>query len=1174
MNGFKQWVIAAERRRRQSRIGSVRSSLASSRAGGLAAESLRLESLEPRTMLAFEPTAAETLLTYLVNETRRAPEATATRLSVNLPVGQRGPFAPLVVNESLLKAARLHSDDMLANNYMSHYGLNGSSPGQRATAAGYATGSISENVYSSSSTGPFADTPEAFVIGMNDGWFQSSGHRENMLTASWTEFGGGVAIRLKPSGATRGTELFGNYDEGPFLTGVVFSDVNSNRRFNVHEGLAGITVTATGPMGTFTTTTMSAGGWSLKVPAGEYVVAAAGGVFAGASSVPVVVGNANVAIDFISGVPNGWVNFAQHVNAAPVLSTALSPTLPPLVVASPSPAGVPVDSLLASAFSDRDTLSPRGIAITSVAGNMGWGWQYSTDAGLTWANIGQPTVATSRLLRSHDLVRLIPTGSQTGVASLSYRAWDQTSGSVAAVVDTTAAGGTSAFSTAIATATCGVIASNTAPTLASSGGGSIASVHEDSASPPGTSVAKIVGAAFSDIDSGTPPAIAVTGTSGASDGTWSYSTNGGLSWSRFDDVSDVQAIPLRSSDLVRFTPISNFVGQATITFRAWDQSSGRAGVAADLTSGEAVGGARPFSVGKATAVVTVTNVNDAPEFVTGAAALRLRPVAANVSLQEAVGTGTMVGDLLGNSVRDRDAAAAKGIAIIGIDGSGDIWWNGGSGGYSTSPPSPRFAMLLRDDDFIYFHPKSGFSGTANVTFRLWDQTADVRGNSGADLSNAGRSTGGTNAFGSEILTAKVVVGGEGASPVAAFGQLTRSAAGGAVESVPVTFTKAVEGFDIGDVSLTRDGTKVALASAILTGTGSSFQIGNLSGATALPGAYVLTLSKVRSGVTDASGNRLEATVNSSFVVALPQQPATPPSAPTSVVGTPGNGSVQLSWAAPASNGGSAITNYVVQRSSDGGLSWTAVERVASSTPSATVTGLTNGIGYVFRVAASNAVGTGAFSVPSASVVPIGDPTLPVAPTSVVASAGNRTVRLFWSPSVGTSTLSRATSYTVGYSRDGGASWTTLRVSSTRPTALVSGLFNGVAYIFRVAGANRFGTGAFSSISSPVTPATSPSAPPKPAVVSGSRQLAVSIAPPHNDGGSRVTRYLVQYRDINMRAWKSVVLDSPSAATFTITGLRDGARYWVRARAENAIGASVFSAPVLSRTLLSAGAFSR
>ena len=461
-----------------------------------------------------------------------------------------------------------------------------------------------------------------------------------------------------------------------------------------------------------------------------------------------------------------------------------------------------------------------------------------------------------------------------------------------------------------------------------------------------------------------------------------------------------------------------------------------------------------------------------------------------------------------------------------------------------------------------------------MTFRLWDQTADVRGNSGADLSNAGRSTGGTNAFGSEILTAKVVVGGEGASPVAAFGQLTRSAAGGAVESVPVTFTKAVEGFDIGDVSLTRDGTKVTLASAILTGTGSSFQIGNLSGATALPGAYVLTLSKVKSGITDASGNRLEATVNSSFVVALPQQPATPPSAPTSVVGTPGNGSVQLSWTAPASNGGSAITNYVVQRSSDSGLSWTAVERVASSTPSATVTGLTNGIGYVFRVAASNAVGTGAFSVPSASVVPIGDPTLPVAPTSVVASAGNRTVRLFWSPSVGTSTLSRATSFTVGYSRDGGASWTTLRVPSTRPTALVSGLFNGVAYIFRVAGANRFGTGAFSSISSPVTPATSPSAPPKPAVVSGSRQLAVSIAPPHNDGGSRVTRYLVQYRDINVRAWKSVVLDSPSAATFTITGLRDGARYWVRARAENAIGASVFSAPVLSRTLLSAGAFSR
>ena len=297
------------------------------------------ESLEARAMLAFEPTAAETLLAYLVNETRRAPDAAASRLAVSLPAEQRGPFAPLVVNESLLKASRLHSQDMLTNNYMSHYGLNGSSPGQRATAAGYATEYVGENVYSSYSSGPYADTPEAFVVDMNDGWFESSGHRANMLTANWTEFGGGIAIRLTPSGATRGTELFGRYDAGPFLTGVVFNDGNANRRFNVTEGLGGITVTATGPTGTFSTSSLAAGGWALKVPAGQYIVSASGGSFTGTSSAAMTVGTDNMEVDFLSGRSNAWVDFAEYVNAAPVLSTTATPSLPPVVIGTTNPRG-------------------------------------------------------------------------------------------------------------------------------------------------------------------------------------------------------------------------------------------------------------------------------------------------------------------------------------------------------------------------------------------------------------------------------------------------------------------------------------------------------------------------------------------------------------------------------------------------------------------------------------------------------------------------------------------------------------------------------------------------------------------------------------------------------------------------------------------------------------------
>jgi len=95
-----------------------------------------------------------------------------------------------------------------------------------------------------------------------------------------------------------------------------------------------------------------------------------------------------------------------------------------------------------------------------------------------------------------------------------------------------------------------------------------------------------------------------------------------------------------------------------------------------------------------------------------------------------------------------------------------------------------------------------------------------------------------------------------------------------------------------------------------------------------------------------------------------------PGAPTSVSGNPGNAQVSLTWSAPAATGGYSITDYAVQYSSNSGSSWTTFSRSASATTSATVTGLTNGTGYVFRVAAVTVLGTGPYSTASGSVTPV------------------------------------------------------------------------------------------------------------------------------------------------------------------------------------------------------------
>jgi|GEM_PF-904323 len=105
----------------------------------------------------------------------------------------------------------------------------------------------------------------------------------------------------------------------------------------------------------------------------------------------------------------------------------------------------------------------------------------------------------------------------------------------------------------------------------------------------------------------------------------------------------------------------------------------------------------------------------------------------------------------------------------------------------------------------------------------------------------------------------------------------------------------------------------------------------------------------------------------SYFAASAEATATAPTAPQGVSATPASSSsATVSWSAPSSNGGSAITNYVVQYSSNSGSSWTT-SSCSGTTTSCSVSGLTSSTSYVFRVAATNGIGTGSYSATSSSV---------------------------------------------------------------------------------------------------------------------------------------------------------------------------------------------------------------
>jgi titin len=92
---------------------------------------------------------------------------------------------------------------------------------------------------------------------------------------------------------------------------------------------------------------------------------------------------------------------------------------------------------------------------------------------------------------------------------------------------------------------------------------------------------------------------------------------------------------------------------------------------------------------------------------------------------------------------------------------------------------------------------------------------------------------------------------------------------------------------------------------------------------------------------------------------LTATPAAPPAAPTSLLLTPTSGQVALSWTAPTVSG-TPIRDYVIEHRPSGG-SWTTLADGVSTGTSATVTGLTDGVTYEFRVAAVSAAGTGAWA---------------------------------------------------------------------------------------------------------------------------------------------------------------------------------------------------------------------
>ncbi|XP_029953163.1 titin-like [Salarias fasciatus] len=273
----------------------------------------------------------------------------------------------------------------------------------------------------------------------------------------------------------------------------------------------------------------------------------------------------------------------------------------------------------------------------------------------------------------------------------------------------------------------------------------------------------------------------------------------------------------------------------------------------------------------------------------------------------------------------------------------------------------------------------------------------------------------------------------------------------------------------------------------------------------------------------------------------------------------------ISWEPPEYTGGCQLDNYVVEKRETSSTEWQTVSATTVRT-TIKVTKLKTGSEYQFRVFAENRYGksTAITSPIVTAQYPFSVPAAPGTPFTSTVTKYSMVVE--WEPPV-----KDGGSPIIGYHLErkerNSILWTKLNKFVITDTRFkTSGLEEGIDYEFRVFAENIAGLSPSSKISECYVARDRCDPPGKPeAVVITRENVTLQWLKPKYDGGSTITGYLVEKRELPDGRWMKANFTNIIENLFTITGLTAGQSYEFRVTAKN--GAGVWSTPSESVTII-------